>query len=160
MNLLKKSMIFSIVFILGSTTILLSQNSNYHNKEIGGELALGPRVGGVAGISLKKYAINNYYAFEAVASFGLFTKDKGIRVNVLFEKIKSLSDNEKLSAIFGGGVGMRLDPGKIGAAGILGFDWRISKKINMQVDWQPTWLFFDELFGWNAGYTVRYNLNR
>lgn len=65
-----------------------------------------------------------------------------------------------MSAIFGGGVAMRLDPGKIGVAGIIGFDWRLSRKINMQVDWQPTWLFFDELYGWNTAYTIRYNLKR
>lgn len=160
MNDSKKYIFPLILLFTMSLSSAFSQDYTYHNRDIGGEWALGLRFGGASGISLKKYAINNKYAIEAVTSFGIFSVDKGIRTNVVFEKIKPLSDNEKLSAIFGGGVAMRLNPSKMGIAGIIGFDWRLARKFNMQVDWQPTWLFFDNFYGWNVAYTFRYNLNR
>lgn len=78
-------LLLSIIINLTNLNTACSQNSNYHNKDIGGEFAMGLRFGGASGLSIKKYAINNYYAFEAVASFGIFT-DETMRVNVLFEK--------------------------------------------------------------------------
>ena len=54
---------------------------------------------------------------------------------------------------------MKFDPYCLGVVGALGFDWRITDKLNMQLDWQPTWLFIgqDDFYGINAGYSIRYN---
>jgi hypothetical protein len=49
----------------------------------------------------------------------------------------------------------------MGLAGIVGFDYRISKFVNLQIDWQPTWYFINgsDFSPMNAGFTVRYVLN-
>jgi hypothetical protein len=126
---------------------------------LGGELSAGLRFGGASGLSIKKYAKNNKSALELVTAFNFFNANERMRMNFLYEKLTPITKNKRLSALIGGGVGMKFDPYCLGIVGTLGFDWRITDKLNMQLDWQPTWLFIgkDEFYGMNAGYSIRYN---
>jgi hypothetical protein len=125
----------------------------------GGELSVGLRFGGASGITIKKYAKNNKSALELVSAFNFFNDNESMRMNFLYEKFAPLTKNKRLNALIGGGVGMKFDPYRLGVVGVLGFDWRITDKLNMQLDWQPTWLFIgkDDFYGINAGYSIRYN---
>jgi hypothetical protein len=130
-------------------------------QEAGGEASLGARFGGSSGISFKKYSRSNTSAFEVIAGWNFDNKMQGVTTTVLFEKLAPLS-GKRLSAIFGIGPGFNFtDPFRFGAAGIIGFDWRVSHVINIQLDWQPTWYFThgSEFTPVNAGFTVRYVLN-
>jgi hypothetical protein len=126
---------------------------------LGGELSAGLRFGGASGITVKKYAKNNTSALELVTAFNFFNDNESMRMNVMYEKFAPLTKNKRLNALIGGGIGMKFDPYCLGIVGTLGFDWRITDKLNMQLDWQPTWLFIgkDDFYGMNAGYSIRYN---
>jgi hypothetical protein len=130
--------------------------------QTGGEWSLGPRFGGSSGISLKKHNGSNKGAFELLAGWNFDKEVEGINLNILYEKLAPLS-GERLNAIFGAGAGLAVfgDEFRMGLAGIAGFDYRISKFVNLQIDWQPTWYFINgnEFSPLNAGFTVRYVLN-
>jgi len=128
----------------------------------GGELSIGPRFGGSSGISFKRHSPSNKGAFEIVGGWN-FDKDvEGVNFNILFEKLAPLS-GAKLAAMVGVGPGFAVfgDEFRLGAAATIGFDWRITKVINLQVDWQPVWYFINgsEVSPANAGFTIRYVLN-
>jgi hypothetical protein len=130
-------------------------------QEAGGEISLGPRFGGSTGLSLKKHSHSNTSAIELIGGWNFDDKVKGVNVNLLFEKLAPLS-GKRLSAIFGIGPGFSFtSPFQFGAAGIIGFDWRVSNVINLQLDWQPTWYFTNGSYFTpvNAGFTLRYVLN-
>jgi hypothetical protein len=130
-------------------------------QEAGGEVSLGARFGGSSGLSFKKYSKSNTSAFEVIAGWNFDNKMQGVTTTILFEKLAPLS-GKRLSAIFGLGPGFNFtDPFRFGAAGIIGFDWRVSHVINIQLDLQPTWYFTNgsEFTPVNAGFTIRYVLN-
>ena len=86
---------------------------------------------------------------------------EGVNMNFLWEKLVPFS-GDRLGVIFGIGPGLAfLDEFRLGAAGIIGFDWRITNIVNLQVDWQPTWYFVNgsDFSPINAGFTARYVLN-
>lgn len=128
----------------------------------GGEISLGPRFGGSSGISLKKHNGSNKGAFELLAGWNFDKEVEGLNFNLLYEKLAPLS-GERLNALFGAGAGVAVFSGdfNMGLSGIVGFDYRISKFVNLQIDWQPTWYFLNgsEFSPMNAGFTVRYVLN-
>jgi hypothetical protein len=128
----------------------------------GGEWSLGPRFGGSSGLSLKKHNASNKGAFELLAGWSFDPDLEGVNFNLLYEKLAPLS-GERLNAIFGAGAGVAVfgDEFRMGLAGIIGFDYRISKYLNLQVDWQPTWYFINgsDFSPLNAGFTIRYVLN-
>lgn len=130
-------------------------------QEAGGEVSLGARFGGSSGITFKKHSKSNTSAIEVIAGWNFDNKMEGVTTTILFEKLAPLS-GKRLSAIFGLGPGFNFtDPFRFGAAGIIGFDWRVSHSINIQLDWQPTWFFTNgsEFTPVNAGFSVRYVLN-
>lgn len=142
--------------------IVLTAFVGTSNAQVGGEWSLGPRFGGSSGISLKKHNASNKGAFEMLAGWN-FDKDvEGVNFNLLYEKLAPLS-GQRLNALFGAGAGFAVfgDEFQMGLAGIVGFDYRISKFINLQIDWQPTWYFINgsEFSPMNAGFTIRYVLN-
>jgi hypothetical protein len=129
----------------------------------GGEFSIGPRFGGSSGMSFKKHSASNGGAFELIAGWNFDPNVEGLNLNVLYEKLAPLAGN-RLSAMFGAGAGFAVwgDEFQLGLAGIIGFDYRVTKAINLQVDWQPTWYFINgsELSPMNAGFTIRYVLNK
>jgi hypothetical protein len=151
----------SILMMQGTTIAKTNQKTSLFSRvmPLGGELSAGLRFGGASGLTIKKYNKNNKSALELVTAFNFFTANERMRMNFLYEKLTPITKNKRLSALIGGGVGMKFDPYCLGIVGTLGFDWRITDKLNMQLDWQPTWLFIgnDEFYGMNAGYSIRYN---
>jgi len=145
------SMIIMLMAIVGTT-----------KAQVGGEWSLGPRFGGSSGLSLKKHSATNNGAFELLAGWNFDPEVEGVNFNLLYEKLAPLS-GQRLNALFGAGAGFAVfgDEFQLGLAGIVGFDYRISKFINLQIDWQPTWYFINgsEFSPMNAGFTVRYVLN-
>ena len=132
------------------------------NAQVGGEISLGPRFGGSSGMSLKKHSMTNHGAFELLAGWNFDPNVEGLNFSLLYEKLAPLS-GPRLSALFGAGPGVAVfgDEFRLGLAGMIGFDFRISKVINLQLDWQPTWYFTNgsDFSPMNAGFTVRYALN-
>jgi hypothetical protein len=145
-----------------SMIILLMTIAGTSNAQPGGEISLGPRFGGSSGLSLKKHSASNNGAFELLAGWNFDEDVEGVNFNLLYEKLAPLS-GQKLNALFGAGAGVAVfgDEFRMGLAGIVGFDYRISKFVNLQIDWQPTWYFINgsEFSPMNAGFTIRYVLN-
>ena len=158
---MKKSTSSLFVKLAIAVALFVGMGQSTQAQDAGGEISLGPRFGGSTGLSLKKHFHSNTSAVELIGGWNFDEKVKGVNVNVLFEKLAPLS-GKRLSAIFGIGPGFSFtSPFQFGAAGIIGFDWRVSNVINLQLDWQPTWYFTNGSYftPLNAGFTVRYVLN-
>jgi hypothetical protein len=150
--------IFFLFIALGAQQGL-AQGASYN--EAGGEVSLGPRFGGSSGLSFKKHAFNNESAFEILAGWNFDENVDGVNLNLLWEKLAPIS-GQRFCALFGGGPSFAFgDEFRFGVAGIIGFDWRITNVVNLQVDWQPTWYFVNgsDFSPINAGFTIRYVLN-
>jgi hypothetical protein len=156
---MKKLILFAIVVLLTAS----AQETFAQRKTIGGEWAVGARFGGMSGLSLKKYGGYNTSAFEFIAGWNFDDKVKGFNITGLWEKLAPLAGNGQVSALFGLGPTLSFgDPFRLGATGILGFDWRLKAvPVNMQVDWAPTYFFVGggHFSAINVAYTVRYILN-
>ncbi len=156
-----KSIIHRVIILLMAfgTQQAIAQTTTA--KDIGGEVSLGPRLGGSSGLSFKKHSVTNTSALEVLAGWNFDENVEGVNMNFLWEKLVPFS-GERLGVIFGIGPGLAfLDEFRLGAAGIIGFDWRITNIVNLQVDWQPTWYFINgsDFSPINAGFTARYVLN-
>jgi hypothetical protein len=130
-------------------------------QEPGGEKSIGPRFGGSSGLSFKSHSQKNTSAFEIIAGWNFDENVDGVSINLLWEKLAPLS-GKRLAALFGIGPGFAFgDDFRFGAAGIIGFDWRTTNTINLQLDWQPTWYFTNgsDFSAINAGFTIRFVLN-
>lgn len=130
-------------------------------QEAGGEWSAGIRLGGATGLSLKNHSKSNRSAFEFIGGWNLDDKISGVPVTALYEVLAPVG-GKRLSAILGGGPSFLFgDEFRFGLAGIIGFDWRVSNIINLQLDWQPTWYLTNgsDFSASNAGFTVRYVLN-
>lgn len=147
---------------IGTLVIVFIAIVGTSNAQVGGEWSLGPRFGGSSGVSLKKHSMTNHGAFEMLAGWNFDQNVEGVNFSFLYEKLVPLS-GPKLSALLGAGPGIAVfgDEFRMGLAGMIGFDYRISKVVNLQVDWQPTWYFINgsDFSPMNAGFTVRYVLN-
>ena len=150
---LSKGILFAFFAIITSHTIA---------QEAGGEFSMGPRFGGISALSIKKHSSSNKSAFELIAGWNFDENVDGVAINLLWEKLAPLSGN-RLAAIIGGGPGFAFgDDFRFGAAAILGLDWRVSRVVNLQFDWQPTWYFVNgnDFSAINGGFTIRYVFNR
>ena len=128
----------------------------------GGEMSIGARLGGASGISFKKHAHSNKSAIEIIGSWNFDSELDGFMLAGTFQKLAPLSSGNRLSALFGAGPAVVFgNDFHGGLAGILGFDWRVSNPVNVQVDWMPTWYFIggSDFSATNAAVTVRYVLN-
>lgn len=145
-----------------SLIIVLMAIVETSTAQVGGEWSFGPRFGGSSGVSLKKHSMTNNGAFELLAGWNFDPDVEGTNFSLLYEKLAPLS-GPRLSALFGAGPGIAVfgDEFRLGLAGIIGFDYRITKAINLQLDWQPTWYFTNgsDFSPMNAGFTIRYVLN-
>jgi hypothetical protein len=123
--------------------------------------SVGARFGGASGFSLKSYSKTGNTHFEAISAFNFdeHFDDKGFSLTLLGEKFGAFSEDGKLGAILGVGETMVFgDEFYLGASGILGFDWRIGRRIGLQVDWLPTWIFVNDSYfsPVNVAFTARW----
>ena len=107
-----------------------SQSSSYKN-------AIGIRLGSTVpaiknGITYKHFINNN--AIEGILSFG-----DGVGICGLYEIHKPLSvENLQWLIGFGGYVGFNSSTSNVGAAGIIGLDYKFSQiPLNLTLDWKP-----------------------
>lgn len=146
--------------ILLACSILMFSLAGYSQMP-GGEMSIGARLGGASGVSFKKHARSNKSAIELIGSWNFNSKNDGFLLAGTFQKLAPLSGN-RLSALFGAGPAVVFgDKTSAGLAGIIGFDWRVTNPINLQLDWMPTWYFIGEsdFASNNVAVTVRYVLN-
>jgi hypothetical protein len=133
-------------------------------KVVGGEVALGARLGGASGITLKRYSGSNGSALEFIGAWNFGnSKLEGFGLTGLWEKLAPLTSSKQLSAEFGFGVtAIWGDEFYFGPSAVIGFDWRLKAvPITMSVDWIPTWILVNEseFVGTNVSYSIRYILN-
>jgi len=156
---MKKLFLVVTVALLSS----IAQDTFAQKKSIGGEWAIGPRFGGMSGLSLKKYGGYNTSALEFIAGWNFDNEVNGFTLTGLWEKLAPLTGHGQISAIIGLGPTVTFgDPFRLGATGIIGVDWRLKAvPVNMQVDWAPTYFFVggSHFSAINVAYTVRYILN-
>ena len=150
--------------LLCSAVLITSLLQVKAQKIVGGEWSAGARLGGSAGLSLKKHSGSNTSAFELIAANSFDSKVDGFTLTAMFEKLSPMNGNGQLSALFGAGVNLNFkETTKVGVSGIIGFDWRLKNvPITMQIDWLPTWFLINENYfsGVNGAFTIRYVLNR
>ena len=154
---MKKNFLFTL-------SIFITLSSFAQNK-VGGELSIGPRIGGSAGLSFKFHNKSNRSAIELITAKSFDNKIDGFTLGAMFEKLAPITGDSRLSAVGGTGVNLNFkDVTKIGVSGILGFDWRLkSVPLNFQLDWLPTLFFINvksTFNGINGAFTVRYVINR
>ena len=144
-------------------SFLLPSLSSAQRKLVGGELAVGARLGGQSGVTLKKYKSSNRNALEAIAGWNFDNSIKGFSLTALAEKLAPLNSNSQLSAQFGFGATMIFgDKFYLGPTGIIGFDWRVKKfPVTMSVDWMPTWILIgtSRFSSLNGAFSIRYIIN-
>jgi hypothetical protein len=132
-------------------------------KNVGGEFAVGARIGGSSGITAKKYAGTGRSAFEFIGAWSFEDEIDGFTLTAMWEKLAPLDGNGQLSAEFGfGATAVFGDKFYFGPSGIIGFDWRLKKvPVTMSVDWLPTWIIVgtSKFSAVNAGFSARYILN-
>jgi hypothetical protein len=124
--------IFPLICCLFFTTTAIAQESSYKN-------ALGVRLGSSvptvkSGITYKHVLANNN-AIEGILSFG-----DGVGICALYEIHKPINSVENLQWFIGGGgyVGFNNSNSNIGAAGIVGLDYKFANiPLNLSLDWKP-----------------------
>lgn len=141
----------------------MSAETFAQRKNVGGEMAIGARIGGSSGITFKKYSSNAHSAFEFIGAWSFDDVLDGFTITGLWEKLAPLNSNGQLSAEFGfGATAIFGDKFYFGPSGIIGFDWRLKKvPVTMSVDWLPTWIIVgtSRLNAINAGFSARYIIN-
>lgn len=128
-------------------------------SDLSSQWSIGGRFGGASGISLKSYSKSGSFHFEAITAFSFDENLDGFSVTLLGEKMGAFSNDGKLGAILGGGETMIFgDDFYLGLSAILGLDWRIGRRIGLQLDWLPTWVFINDSYfsPVNAAVTARW----
>lgn len=140
-------------------TLLLISLSILFISPLSSQWSIGGRFGGASGISLKSYSKSGTFHFEAITAFSFDENLDGFSVTLLGEKMGAFSNDGKLGAILGGGETMIFgDDFYLGLSAILGLDWRIGRRIGLQLDWLPTWVFINDSYfsPVNAAVTARW----
>lgn len=128
-------------------------------NDLNAQWSIGARFGGTSGVSLKSYSKTGSTHFEAITAFNFDKELDGFSATLLFEKFGAFDSANKFGAILGAGETMVFtDDFYLGLSGIIGFDWRIGRRIGFQVDWLPTWFFVPESYfsAINIAGTVRW----
>jgi len=121
--------------------------------------SIGGRFGGASGISIKKYPKSGAIMFEAISAFNFDENVDDYSLTLLGEKFGPLSEDGKLGAILGVGESMIFgDEFRLGVSGIIGFDWRIGRRIGLQLDWLPIYIFINDSYfsPINTAFTARW----
>src|SRR3954470_11527947 len=101
-----------IIYLL----ISLSAAGQYRYR--GGETALGARIGGVTGITFKKF-IGRTFAFEFIGAYNYANELRQITFSALAEKHAPLI-GDRFSAMIGAGASYLTKDDRYGVNGILG----------------------------------------
>jgi len=127
---MKKLFLLPLVAVLFSLTTKAQDAPSYKN-------AIGVRLGSTvpaikSGITYKHFIGNN--ALEGILSFG-----DGVAICGLYEIHKPLAtENLQWLIGFGGYVGFNNSGSNVGAAGIVGLDYKFSQiPLNITLDWKP-----------------------
>ncbi|MEI8060488.1 MAG: hypothetical protein WCG67_10045 [Ferruginibacter sp.] len=127
---MKKSLLLFVVTFTISLSIKAQDNG--YKDAIG--VRLGSSVPAIkSGITYKHFIGNN--AIEGILSFG-----DGVGFCGLYEIHKPLGNTENLQWLvgFGGYVGLNNSTSNVGAAGILGLDYKFAQiPLNITLDWKP-----------------------
>jgi hypothetical protein len=128
---------------------------------VSGQWSIGARFGGASGVSLKHYPANSTgLLFEGITALHLDENAKGFNITLMLEKFGPLSSDGKLGAIAGVGETMLFPENdfQLGISGILGFDWRLGRRIGVQLDWLPSYIFVGDSYfsSINAAFTARW----
>jgi hypothetical protein len=126
--------IIMVFFIsLCYSTVAAAQESSTYKNAVG--VRLGNSVPTVkSGITYKHFLANNN-AIEGILSFG-----DGTAICGLYEIHKPINSVENLQWFIGGGgyVGFNNSNNTIGAAGIVGLDYKFANiPLNISLDWKP-----------------------
>lgn len=153
-----------VFFVLATLFLsLMTIETIAQRKNVGGEMAIGARIGGSSGVTFKKYSSNAHSAFEFIGAWSFDDVLDGFTITGLWEKLAPLNANGQLSAEFGfGATAIWGDKFYFGPSGIIGFDWRLKKvPVTMSVDWLPTWIIVgtSRFNAINAGFSARYIIN-
>jgi hypothetical protein len=115
------------------STIVFGQNESFYKNALG--VRLGSSVPTVkSGISYK-YFLDNHNALEGILSFG-----DGTAICALYEIHKPINAVENLQWFIGAGgyVGFNNSSSNLGAAGIVGLDYKFTNvPLNISLDWKP-----------------------
>ncbi|GAB2807934.1 hypothetical protein [Ferruginibacter profundus] len=128
---MKKLFLFLIVALAFSFTTKAQDEGTSYKNAIG--IRLGSSVPAIKnGITYKHFIGNN--AVEGILSFG-----DGVGICGLYEIHKPLSaENLQWLIGFGGYVGFNNSTSNVGAAGIIGLDYKFSQvPLNLTLDWKP-----------------------
>jgi hypothetical protein len=127
------------------TTICLILLSVFVSTNSYSQWSVGARFGGTAGVSLKSYPRSGSTLFEAIGGFNLDEDVEGFALTMMVEKFGGFDSSNRFGAILGLGETMIFkDEFHLGLSGIIGFDWRLTRRIGVQLDWLPTWIFVPE----------------
>jgi len=126
-----------------------------------GQWAVGGRFGGASGASLKHYPkTSGGLLFEAISAFNFDENIDGFTLTLMLEKFGAFSEDGKFGAILGVGESMIFPKNDflLGVSGIIGFDLRMGRRIGLQVDWLPTYIFVNDSYfsPVNAAVTARW----
>lgn len=126
-----------------------------------GQWSVGARFGGASGLSLKHYPTSSGgLLFEGITAVNFDENIDGFSVTLMLEKFGSFSDDGKFGAILGAGETMIFpeDDFLLGVSGIIGFDMRVGRRIGLQLDWLPTYIFINDSYfsPINVAFTARW----
>jgi hypothetical protein len=148
---MKKLLLIIAVAAISQTT--KAQTESTYKNAIG--VRLGSSVPAVkSGITYKRFLSKN--AIEGILSFG-----DGVAICGLYEIHKPITTVENLQWLwgFGGYVGFNNGSSSVGAAGIIGLDYKFKNiPLNITVDWKPE-LNIIEFVGFEAsgvGFSARF----
>jgi hypothetical protein len=128
---MKKLFLLLIVALAFSISAKAQEESSSYKNALG--IRLGSSVPAIKnGITYKHFIGSN--AIEGILSFG-----DGVGVCGLYEIHKPLStENLQWLIGFGGYVGFTSSTSNVGAAGIIGLDYKFSQiPLNLTLDWKP-----------------------
>ncbi len=132
-NLVMKKYLLSFAVALLFSTIVFGQDESSYKNAIG--VRLGSSVPTVkSGITYKHFLANNN-AIEGILSFG-----DGTAICALYEVHKPINSVENLQWFIGAGgyVGFNNNNSNLGAAGIVGLDYKFAAiPLNLSLDWKP-----------------------
>jgi hypothetical protein len=127
---MKKLLLLVAVATISLTT--KAQNESSYKNAVG--VRLGSSVPAIkSGITYKHFF--NKAAVEGILSFG-----DGVAICGLYEIHKPISSVENLQWLigFGGYLGINNSTNNVGAAGIIGLDYKFSNvPLNLTLDWKP-----------------------
>ncbi len=115
------------------STIVLGQNESFYKNALG--VRLGSSVPNVKSGITYKHFLDNHNAIEGILSFG-----DGTSICALYEIHKPINAVENLQWFIGAGgyVGFNNSSSNLGAAGIVGLDYKFTNlPLNISLDWKP-----------------------